>query len=145
LAHAFLKKYGLGKVTRFADDALATLRAYAWPGNIRELQNVIERACALAEGDDIERRDLPDYVLTGPALRAGVGPSGLPSGLTTDIDQPLRDAKEQWMQVLEASYLERMLERHGNISAAAKVAGVDRKTFHRLLTKHRRHGAAPEV
>jgi transcriptional regulator of acetoin/glycerol metabolism len=50
---------------------------------------------------------------------------------------PLKDAKEQWMSVLEASYLRQLLDRHGgNISAAAKTAGIDRKTFHRLVTKH---------
>jgi transcriptional regulator of acetoin/glycerol metabolism len=50
---------------------------------------------------------------------------------------PLKEAKEQWMGVLEASYLRQLLDRHqGNISAAAKAAGIDRKTFHRLVTKH---------
>ena len=50
---------------------------------------------------------------------------------------PLKDAKEQWMGVLEASYMRQLLERHhGNISAAAKAAGIDRKTFHRLVGKH---------
>jgi transcriptional regulator of acetoin/glycerol metabolism len=50
---------------------------------------------------------------------------------------PLKEAKDQWMGVLEASYLRDLLERHGgNISAAAKDAGIDRKTFHRLITKH---------
>jgi DNA-binding NtrC family response regulator len=144
LAHAFLKKYGLGRVTRFADDAVAALDAYRWPGNIRELQNVVERACALADSDAVGRRDLPDYVLTGPALRAETRGSMPPDGqLSSGMDQPLREAKEHWMRVLEASYLQQMLERHGNISAAAKVAGIDRKTFHRLLNKYRREEPVP--
>jgi two-component system, NtrC family, response regulator HydG len=50
---------------------------------------------------------------------------------------PLKDAKDQWMGVLEASYLRELLDRrHGNITAAAQAAGVDRKTFHRLAAKH---------
>ncbi len=49
----------------------------------------------------------------------------------------LKDAKERWMAVLEASYLRDLLARNdGNISAAAKAAGIDRKTFHRLINKH---------
>jgi transcriptional regulator of acetoin/glycerol metabolism len=53
------------------------------------------------------------------------------------LDLPLKDAKEQWMAILEASYLREMLARHGgNITVAAKAAGIDRKTFHRLVTKH---------
>jgi transcriptional regulator of acetoin/glycerol metabolism len=52
-------------------------------------------------------------------------------------DLRLREAKERWMAVLEVSYLRELLGRHqGNISAAAKVAGIDRKTFHRLINKH---------
>ena len=49
----------------------------------------------------------------------------------------LKDAKEQWMGVLEASYLRDALARHdGNVSAAAKAAGIDRKTFHRLINRY---------
>jgi DNA-binding NtrC family response regulator len=137
LAHAFLKRYGGERVTGFDDAALQALEAYGWPGNVRELQNVIERACALADGTRITRLDLPDYLLQGigmrgPATSATAGPSLPDSG-----DMPLKDAKEKWMQVLEASYLRGLLERHaGNVSAAAKMAGIDRKTFHRLINKY---------
>ena len=63
------------------------------------------------------------------------GVAGAPTDTATDL--PLKDAKERWMAVLEASYLRELLERHdGNISAAAKAAGIDRKTFHRLVNKH---------
>jgi DNA-binding NtrC family response regulator len=135
LARAFLKKFGGARVTSIDDDAMAVLRAHSWPGNVRELANVIERGCALAEGDSIGQRDLPEFVLAPGARPPGVpaGDPGVPSGL----ELPLKDAKERWMQVLEASYLKELLARHeGNISAAAKAAGIDRKTFHRLLGKY---------
>ena len=99
---------------------------------------MVERACALADGDTVRLRDLPDYVARGgaPVLRAP-GPDGAPALEGTE-HLPLREAKERWMSVLEASYLRTLLGRHrGNISAAAKAAGIDRKTFHRLLNKHR--------
>jgi transcriptional regulator of acetoin/glycerol metabolism len=109
---------------------------------VRELQNIIERACALADGDRITRNDLPDYLLHDSGVRAPAttaGPGG-PS-LSTAEDMPLKDAKEKWMQVLEASYLRGLLERHaGNVSAAAKSAGIDRKTFHRLINKYQIRG-----
>ena len=103
---------------------------------MRELQNVVERACVLADGQTVTRRDLPDHVL-GVAAGASA-PTGAPSvSPDTAIDLPLKDAKERWMAVLEASYLRELLDRHdGNISAAAKAAGIDRKTFHRLVNKH---------
>jgi DNA-binding NtrC family response regulator len=130
LAHAFLKKYGQGRVTSFEADTLETLEASGWPGNVRELQNVVERACALADGPSVKRRDLPEYLLRAPA-------AAVPAGVLSATELPLKDAKEQWMGVLEASYLRDLLARHdGNISAAAKAAGIDRKTFHRLINKY---------
>ncbi len=138
LVQAFLRRYGQGRVQACDPEATAALEAYRWPGNVRELQNVIERACALADGDAITRADLPDHVRHGG--RPGVASAAaLPTGVPLDSTAlPLKDAKEKWMGVLEASYLRQLLERHaGNISAAAKAAGIDRKTFHRLVTKHR--------
>ena len=137
LAHAFLKRYGGARVTGFDDAALHALEAYPWPGNVRELQNVVERACALADGERITRSDLPDYLLQGGGSRPPL--AAVPTGLSLPAsgDLPLKDAKEKWMQVLEASYLRDLLEGHGgNVSAAAKAAGIDRKTFHRLINKY---------
>jgi len=136
LARAFLTRYGQGRIRGIADDAMAALERYRWPGNVRELQNVVERACALADSDTVTRRDLPDHVLgVGAAVPAASGTTSASAETGTDL--PLKDAKERWMAVLEASYLRELLERHvGNISAAAKAAGIDRKTFHRLVNKH---------
>ena len=143
LAHAFLKRYGQERVRAFDEAALDVLETCAWPGNVRELQNVVERACALADGERVTRADLPDYIVRGgrpllatPAVEA---PPELAAVAETGL--PLKEAKEKWMQVLEASYLRELLERHGgNISAAAKAAGIDRKTFHRLINKSQIRG-----
>jgi transcriptional regulator of acetoin/glycerol metabolism len=105
----------------------------------RELQNIIERGRALSEGHAVTRRDLPDQVLMLAAPRLAASTSAVPlmSGLTSSAEVPLEDAKERGLQVLEASYLRDILDRHrGNISAAAQAAGIDRKTFHRLLDKY---------
>ena len=139
LAHAFLKKYGHGRVRGIDDDAMAALEAYTWPGNVRELQNVLERACALAESEKVTRRDLAEHMLQ-PAVRpaAGIVPGAPGAALEAGSELTLKDAKDKWMQVLEASYLRDLLARHdGNVSAAAKAAGIDRKTFHRLINKYR--------
>ena len=141
LAHAFLKKYGQGRFSGFDADTLAVLEAYAWPGNVRELQNIIERACVLADGERITTRDLPEHILSAgrrqEAQPGRAGVAGASEPLTSGADLPLKEAKERWMHVLEGSYLRDLLERHGgNISAAAKAAGIDRKTFHRLIGKY---------
>jgi len=138
LAHVFLQRYGQGRVTGINDAAMSALESYAWPGNVRELQNVIERACALTEGPTVSTADLPEHVSKGGRgpLATGAAPAGggdltLPPGLG------LKEAKERWMGTLEAKYLRDLLARHGgNVSAAAKAAGIDRKTFHRLINKH---------
>jgi two-component system response regulator HydG len=137
LAHTFLKRYGQGRVTAMDDAALTALDRYAWPGNVRELQNVMERACALADGHTVTVRDLPDHVAQAasrPAAPAGPAAAG---GAPAGTDLTLKAAKEQWLQVLEVSYLRDLLARHdGNVSSAAKAAGIDRKTFHRLINKY---------
>jgi transcriptional regulator of acetoin/glycerol metabolism len=120
------------------DTAMEALERYAWPGNVRELQNVMERACALADGHTVTVRDLPDHVaraVSRPAT-ASVGPASL-AGQSAGTDLTLKAAKEKWLQVLEVSYLRDLLARHeGNVSSAAKAAGIDRKTFHRLINKY---------
>jgi len=137
LVQAFLKRYGDGRINEVKAEAMATLERYRWPGNVRELQNVVERACALAEGEHITVRDLPDYVLGGEAALSAPDPVTAAAMPDPRADLTLKDAKDRWMGVLEASYLRQILARHdGNISAAAKAAGIDRKTFHRLINKH---------
>jgi DNA-binding NtrC family response regulator len=141
LAHLFLKKFGQGRIRGFDDNALAALEAYPWPGNVRELQNVVERACALADDERLTRGDLPGYLLEQARLTATVT-SGMPRATEPPVlsrtDLTLKEAKEHWMRTLEGAYLRDLLERHGgNISAAAKTAGIDRKTLHRLVKSTR--------
>src|SRR5262245_11740080 len=130
LAHHFLRRYGRNRerpLEGIDADALALLEAHAWPGNVRELQNVVERACALADGPLVRPLDLPEHVRG----------RGSPPARVPGKDLPLAQAREAWLQAFAQEYLTDLLRRHGgNISHAARTAGVDRKTLHRLLTKH---------
>jgi len=129
LAYHFLRRYGRNRerpLEGIDADALTVLEGYAWPGNIRELQNVIERACALADGPTLRLRDLPEHV-RGRGRAAATVPGK---------DLPLREARETWLRLFTQDYLTDLLRCHGgNISQAAKTAGVDRKTLHRFLAK----------
>jgi DNA-binding NtrC family response regulator len=139
LAHAFLKRFGRGQIHRFSPQALAALEAYPWRGNVRELQNVVERACALSDADSIDVVDLPEEVLAGgePSGALDGVSGGTVPGIVRADGVSLREAKERWLGALEATYLRELLGRHdGNISGAARAAGIDRKTFHRLVKKH---------
>ncbi|PYM85076.1 MAG: hypothetical protein DME09_06945 [Candidatus Rokuibacteriota bacterium] len=132
LVQSFVQRYGRSgerTVTGVQPEAMRVLESYAWPGNVRELQNVVERACALADGEQITVADLPEH-LSAPASAPTVAAGG-----ATHL--PLPEAKAQWIRELEVAYLVEQLNRHGgNISQAARAAGIDRKTFHRLINKY---------
>ncbi len=137
LAYHFLQKYAAqsGKdVKGIAPETLELLEAYPWPGNVRELQNVIERAVVLAEGETITPAELP------ASLRL---PQKVPAEIVAD-HLSLKKAKRQWVEAFEREYLIALLNKHqGNISQAAKTAGVDRKTIHRLIKRYRIASASP--
>ncbi len=131
LAYHFLRRYAAqsGKeVKGIAPETLELLETYPWPGNVRELQNVIERAVVLAEGEMVTPTQLPAN------LRL---PQKVPTAMVAD-HLSLKKAKQQWVEAFEREYLIALLNKHqGNISQAAKTAGVDRKTIHRLLKRYR--------
>ncbi|MFS8636899.1 MAG: sigma-54 dependent transcriptional regulator [Gemmatimonadota bacterium] len=134
LAEHFLRryaeKYGRDGATplRLSPDAMRALMAHSWPGNVRELQNLMERIVSLAvPGQEITAADLPDKLSS----------LGTPASPAVDIDQPFHEAKEKAIEAFERAYLEALLARHGgNISEAARHAGIDRKTIHRMLKKY---------
>jgi DNA-binding NtrC family response regulator len=111
------------QVTALADDVRACFGRYPWPGNLRELRNVIERALALARSTQIERADLPS------ALQKAVRPAAAAVEACASHGQAL--------DVAEREYLLSLLQRHrGNVSRAARQAGLSRQGLHRLLNKH---------
>jgi DNA-binding NtrC family response regulator len=103
-----------------APETVAALTAYAWPGNIRELENVLARALALRSGQNITLRDLPPEITKA-------APAATAAGL---LDQePALPLDE-----VERRYILRVLEfTHGNKLKAAEILGIDRSTLHRKL------------
>ena len=132
LAYHFLRKAEAKvnkKVDRVSPEALDMMKRYAWPGNLRELENSIERAVVLASGRQIEVAHLPFHLQELDPLR--VAPEG-----------SFLEAKERMISLFERDALIRFLtEARGNISAAARKAGITRRNFHRLLLKHAIKGA----
>jgi len=133
LARHFLEKHGrrLRKPdVRLTPEAVERLRGAPWRGNVRELENAIERALLLAEGDEITPRELPGLEPEPPAGAIAGGPSAI-------ADLPYAEAMEQATAGAARVYLRAVLERcGGNVTRAAKHAGVARQYFHRLLAKH---------
>ncbi|MGH7595924.1 MAG: sigma-54-dependent Fis family transcriptional regulator [bacterium] len=126
----FLKKYSQRYKKdgiRLASETEALLLAHDYPGNVRELENLIERGPALAEGNFIEPRHLPASVYS----EAATSNSPIPKTST------LTAAKQRAAEKAERNFIIDCLQTtHGHISQAAQIAGVDVSNFHKLMKKH---------
>lgn len=120
LAHAFLKRCADEQRVslRFAEDALVGIESYDWPGNVRQLLNVVKRAAILADGNRVGREDL-----------------GLPMGADAQTESEsfdlriARDVAERTTIVRALSYT------NGNIVKAAELLGVSRPTLYDLMSR----------
>ena len=136
---------GEQRVSGVSRDALDAIMAYRWPGNVRELVNVIERAVSFADGEMIERRDLPDVMRGDGGAVGGKAAGAGGAGSATDSDSTFKDAKERWVSGFEKDYLVALLKKNkGNISHAAREAEIDRKYFRKLMHKHGIDGGASD-
>ncbi|MBC2715911.1 MAG: sigma-54-dependent Fis family transcriptional regulator [Desulfobacteraceae bacterium] len=132
LARFFLKKYALlnqKDIFDFTPDAISALLSQDFPGNIRELENLIERSVIFSNGERLGQRDLfPDNT-----------PSNIPDIICPEfsreiMDLPFREAKEKMIQLFHVQYIQSVLENSGgNISRAAEQAGIQRQYLHRLM------------
>ena len=128
------RHHGGSPVPPLTDGAVADLQQRPWRGNVRELQNVMEHAIVLAEGKDaITASDLPQFGDSGAGefhLEGVYVGHGAEAG-------GYHETRERVMARFEREYLVWVLqETEGNVSEAARVAGVNRATLYRLLERH---------
>jgi two-component system response regulator HydG len=132
LAAHFLKKHGGAKPPALAPEALDAMTEYSWPGNVRELENAVLHAIALHHGEVLRPESLPPQIMG--RKRGEVVATNEDSG---DELVPLTEAKRRAGSEFERRYLVRVMERaKGSVSEAARMAGLDRTNFRRLLQKH---------
>lgn len=131
LVSYFIAKYNrkLGKsVTAVSKEAMAVLEAYDYPGNVRELSNLIERGITMNPGSVLTFECLPETLRLEEQI--------------SDFDFPITDlnyrkAKNAVFMAFEKKFLAKLLQvHHGNVTTAAKQAGIERQSFYRLLKKH---------
>jgi DNA-binding NtrC family response regulator len=133
LVARFLRQLGTNReqASRLSDGTfLARLQAAAWPGNVRELRNYVERCIVLDQ-----HAPLGDDSVTAPSEAA----AGTPNALTVAVDPAVSysELKRRVLDDFERRYLTLLLARHeGNVSAAARAAGMDRVHVYKLLHRH---------
>jgi len=127
LLHRYNQMFGKG-VSKFSMAAESLLEAYDYPGNIRELENIIEHAVVMADGDEITERDLPEFMfrnrllLAGPDLRFGAGMSG-------DRVATLAEVEREHIKFVLG------LTNH-NYTETAKKLGISRSTLWRKIKEY---------
>ena len=125
LAESLLSRVQPGRTFELSAAAKQALVDYDYPGNVRELRNIVERASLLADGDCIEPRHLPDGV-AGRAGRTAAAPGQPPAG-----------APAATLQSAEAEALRLALQRHhGNRRDLARALGLSERTLYRKLREH---------
>jgi DNA-binding NtrC family response regulator len=137
LAAHFLRKHGGRAQLSLSPEVLDVMTSYGWPGNVRELENALMHAIALRQGEVILSESLPATIAARgngrittsiPVISAEGGDEQLP---------PLTEAKRRASAAFEKSYLTLAMERaRGSISEAARLSGLDRTNFRRLLQRH---------
>ncbi|WP_165227566.1 sigma-54-dependent transcriptional regulator [Aquisphaera insulae] len=113
---AFFARRTGRKLTRFTDEARAAMTRHAWPGNLRELRNTIERAAILAEGPEVGLADLPDRIASPP-------PSSAADRI--EVGAPVR------LDRLEEAHIRRILAATSSREEAAQILGIDPSTLYR--------------
>ncbi len=130
LANHFVARFAAERripAPTLSDEAVAALQAHDWPGNVRQLRNIMERTVILAPCERVERIEVD---MLPPEILESKGSSTLSSHTMTIMGSPLREARESF----EREYLRIQIRRFsGNISRTASFIGMERSALHRKL------------
>ncbi len=125
-------------VNLIRDDAMRSLIEYPWPGNIRELINVIEQSVLLSHGDEIGLADLPRRFSEGrTTLATFSSPPDAVRPPTPLATRPFSEAKQELNDAFELQYLtEALTATAGRVGETARKAGISERTLYSLMRKH---------
>jgi transcriptional regulator with GAF, ATPase, and Fis domain len=139
----FIQKHPTGRRLRLTSEAMDVLLRHGWAGNVRELKNVMERAYSLSDGPDIIPSDLhlTSSLMPKSSTSTSGGSRNTSQGSSTSIEVDLtenyKNAKQRILDTFERDYMGRLIKEHkGNISQAARTAGLTRYHLRELLKKH---------
>lgn len=131
LAYHFIKKYNKKfnkNILGLSEKVNGFLIKYHFPGNVRELENLIERAATLERGEVLTMQSFPEQIFLSDTVE--------------DLDLPINQkefspAKKNIIEAFEKKFLvERLKETTGNVTEAARISGIERQSFQRLMKKY---------
>ncbi|UCD87226.1 MAG: sigma-54-dependent Fis family transcriptional regulator [Desulfobacterales bacterium] len=123
-----LRKSHLKDIHDIHPDVAEAFKLYSWPGNIRELENLMERAYILETSSVLTDQGFPNELFADRNLQLQIKP---------DISMTLAEARRKGLEEFEKGYLEKLLTHNrGRINESAKAAGVSTRQLHKLLTKY---------
>jgi two-component system response regulator PilR (NtrC family) len=139
LANHFLKKYAAAanrSILRVNKDSLDALCGYEWPGNVRQLENTVERAVALEMTDELHV-ELPMERPKARAAAAGAGASGNTSEIAPGAVLPQGVGMEGYVADIERTLLQSALDRSNGVQTkAADLLGISYRSFRHLMKKY---------
>jgi DNA-binding NtrC family response regulator len=137
LATYFAQKYSrVGQnAPQISEEAMERLLAYSWPGNIRQLENAMERACVTARGGVIRPENLPPDLLPRPGKSK--------ASLRADLTRPLAEQLGELTAAFEKRYLRRALRKaRGHVGRCAKISGLSRRSVSAKIAQYKIDTAA---
>jgi DNA-binding NtrC family response regulator len=129
LAAHFIAKYArTGEPAKqIAPEAMQVLLNHSWPGNIRELENAIERACVTSRDAILQVENLPPELLNPPKPD---------TPFPIDLNQPLTDVVREVVAQIERQYIQKALKKtHGHVGRCAAVCGLSRRSVTKKITE----------
>ena len=139
IAYHFLGQFSeaIGKsITGFAEDAVRRLMDFDWPGNVRQLRNVIERAVIICEKDQITNEDLPHLGGTEGVEEIDYTDDKIPA-TNEELKRLKKEVRQKAVDHVEKQFILNALSRNDwNVTQAARQVGLQRTNFHSLMKKH---------
>jgi DNA-binding NtrC family response regulator len=136
IAYHFLGQFNKNigkKISAFDNEAVIRLMEYSWPGNVRQLRNIIERAVILCDSDKIAVKDLP---LLSDESETEAGPQNIPA-TNEELKRAKKEIRQKAVRKIEKNFiLNALMKNDWNISRAAESAGLQRTNFHSMMKKY---------
>ena len=138
LAEFFLTRFNTRQqraIKGFSDEALKALLSYSFPGNVRELQNAVERSATFCDSPLIEARHLPQRILEQPAAPADLTVDDSTAPVHTQLNAEADPEGMPSLESVQRRYIHQVLKAtQGNKRKAADILGITRRTLYRWLT-----------